>query len=839
MNDELPDDELPDDETPDVRPPHDDFDTTQAPPDGTRGNDGPTENNHEFSLIPVDASLEGLTPSRSRIEKADHDFIGRYRVDSVLGKGGFGRVYLAFDSGLDRKVAIKVPHLKRVTTELGRQRFVEEAKTLAKLDHPHIVPVYDVGVIKDGPFFVVSKYIEGQDLSQILVDGIPPISATVKYLIAIAEALNYLHKFRLMHRDVKPGNLVVGPEGRIYLVDFGLALHEEKFTPDEAGIGTPAYMSPEQLRGEGHRMDGRSDLFSLGVVMYEMLTGERPFRANTASESVRALLESDPVPVHQRNPAAPRELNRICMKLLSKRATDRYTNGNLLAEDLQHWLNTGAALSADESEQTVLGRSDGFSPTSSTFAPDPVVPRGLRSYGRRDAYFFIQLLPGVRDRDGLPESLSHWREWVREPGESPGTRSIGVISGPSGCGKSSLVRAGLLPLLNESVCSVILDASADDTESRLCDAIDRKVLNLDVEGDLADRFSAIRRGGGLPDNGKLLVVIDQFEQWLNGLHSRQDSELLDALRQCDGERVQCILLVRDDFWMALSRFMEEVEVPLVTGQNVQMVDLFDPAHARKVLTQFGRAFGRLPASRDALTLAHNQFLDRAISNLTQDGKVFPVHLALFSEMVKTRDWEPKTLQDMGGAVGVGTQFLRESFTANHAPLKNRRHELAARRVLASLLPEPGVEIKASHRTLTDLCRESGYEAGSNQYHELMEVLESDLKIISPVDVLERMPSTGATTEAQGADVAPEKSYQLSHDFLVPSVREWLHAQQRSTFRGRLRLSLAEQAGIWNRQRQSRLLPTMLEWLQSRLLFWPGEFRGATAEMMQAADKLRG
>ncbi|MCA9029591.1 MAG: protein kinase [Planctomycetaceae bacterium] len=854
MNDELPEDELPDDETPDVnqpaddqsddgksdvKPPDGDSDTTQPPPDGTRGNDGPTENNNDFSLIPVDASLPGLTPSRGRSEKVDHDFIGRYRVDGVLGKGGFGRVYLAYDIGLDRKVAIKVPHLQRVTTEFGRQRFVEEAKTLAKLDHPHIVPVYDVGVIKDGPFFVVSKYIEGQDLSQMLVDGIPPIGATVKYLIAIAEALNYLHKFRLMHRDVKPGNLVLGPEGRIYLVDFGLALHEEKFTPDQAGVGTPAYMSPEQLRGEGHRMDGRSDLFSLGVVMYEMLTGERPFRAKTASESVRALLEADPVPIHHRNPEVPRELNRICMKLLSKRATDRYTQGKLLADDLQHWLNSGEVPATNESALTVLVPSEGYSQANSTLAQEPVVPRGLRSYERRDAYFFIQLLPGVRDRDGLPESLSHWRDWVREVSDTPDMRSVGAISGPSGCGKSSLVRAGLLPLLSENICSVILDATADATESRLCDAIDRKIPNLEVEGNLADRFAEIRRGHGLPDNGKLLVVIDQFEQWLNEVHSRTDTELLDALRQCDGDRVQCILLVRDDFWMALSRFMEEVEVPLALGQNVQMVDLFDPSHARKVLIQFGRAFGQLPLVRDALTPAHHQFLDRAISNLTQDGKVFPVHLSLFSEMVKSREWVPKTLDEMGGAVGVGTQFLRESFTANHSPLKNRRHELAARRVLASLLPEPGVEIKASHRTSSDLRRESGYEENSQQYQELMEVLESDLKIISPVDVLERLPSTGATTEKLGADVAPEKSYQLSHDFLVPSVREWLHAQQRATYRGRLRLSLAEQAGIWNRQRQPRLLPSMLEWLQSRLLFLPGEFRGTTAEMLRSADKRRG
>src|SRR5262249_27034766 len=152
---------------------------------------------------------------------------------------------------------------------------------------------------------------------------------------------------------------------------------------------------------------------------------------------------------------------------------------------------------------------------------------------------------------------------------------------------------------------------------------------------------------------KVLLVLDQFEQWLHAWEQGQDRELVQALRQCDGERVQCLLLVRDDFGMAATRFMGELEIPILQGQNFATVDLFDLRHARKVLMEFGRAYRCLPNQLGELTTAHEQFLDQAVAGIAQDGKVISVRLALFAEMVKGKPWTPATLRDVGGIEGIG------------------------------------------------------------------------------------------------------------------------------------------------------------------------------------------
>src|SRR5262249_32730379 len=165
---------------------------------------------------------------------------------------------------------------------------------------------------------------------------------------------------------------------------------------------------------------------------------------------------------------------------------------------------------------------------------------------------------------------------------------------------------------------------------------------------------------GLPPGKKLVLVIDQFEQWLHGDYTGPAAEMVQALRQCDGQHVQCLLMVRDDFGMATTRFLRDLEVPLVEGHNFATVDLVDPQHARKVLAEFGRAFGCLPEDLGGLTRENDQFLDQAVGGLAQGGKVISVRLALFAEMVKAKPWTPATLKEVGGAEGVGVSFLEEA-----------------------------------------------------------------------------------------------------------------------------------------------------------------------------------
>jgi serine/threonine protein kinase len=303
------------------------------------------------------------------------ELIGRYRIEKLIGKGGFGLVYLAHDEQLGRRVAVKVPHAKRVVRPEDADLYLTEARTVASLEHPHIVPVYDVGSTAEHPFFVVSKYVEGTDLATRLNESRLSCHQAAKVVAIVAEALHYAHKRGLVHRDVKPGNILIGSNGTPHVVDFGLALREENLGKGLKYVGTPAYMSPEQARGEGHRVDGRSDIFSLGVVFYELLVGRPPFRVATLAEALEQVTDYEPRPPRQCDDSIPKELERICLKALSKRAADRYTTAHDLAEDLKHFLgeltdgafqSLGRPLTAGQTikETLVASHTSGTAPPS-------------------------------------------------------------------------------------------------------------------------------------------------------------------------------------------------------------------------------------------------------------------------------------------------------------------------------------------------------------------------------------------------------------------------------------------------------------------------------------------
>jgi serine/threonine protein kinase/Flp pilus assembly protein TadD len=279
------------------------------------------------------------------------DRIGRYKIARVLGTGGFGTVYLGYDEELQRHVAVKVILARPVATD---DVLFRDGRIPAKLDHANIVPVHDMGRTADGSLYVVSKYIEGTNLRVRMQQKFSAPEAA-ELVAIVAEALHYAHTQGVVHRDIKPENILIDGKRRPYVADFGIALREEEVGKGSGSklIGTPAYMSPEQTRGEGHLVDGRSDVFSLGVVFYELLTGVNPFRAANWAKSILQIATVEAKPPRQIDDSIPKKLESICLKALSKRPSDRFPTATDFAEELRQFLkrdhdrNRGGARSSE------------------------------------------------------------------------------------------------------------------------------------------------------------------------------------------------------------------------------------------------------------------------------------------------------------------------------------------------------------------------------------------------------------------------------------------------------------------------------------------------------------
>ncbi len=477
-----------------------------------------------------------------------------------------------------------------------------------------------------------------------------------------------------------------------------------------------------------------------------------------------------------------------------------------------------------------------------------IVPKGLRSFDQQDADFFHELLPGPRDRNGLPDTIGFWKTRIEER-DSDKTFNVGLVYGPSGCGKSSMMKAGLLPRLSADIIPFYLEATPDQTEATLVSLI-RKRLNaerirFDESLDLVGLVTAIRRGRILPANKKLLIVIDQFEQWLYSHTESTSTKLLDALLQCDGSRLQAIVMVRDDFWMAATRFFRDLDIPLVERHNSAAVDLFDLEHAERVLKAFGRAFGKLQPNDSDDKADLKQFVTESVRGLAQENKVISVRLALFAEMMKSRPWTLDSLKEVGGTSGVGATFLEETFSAQGAPPEHRYHQTAARAVLRSLLPDGGTDIKGHSSTIQQLLAASGYESRPRDFADLMRILDSELRLITPVD----QSGAGEVSDKNINSLSPGHpgeragvrgpNHQLTHDYLVPSLRDWLTRKQRETRKGRAELRLEERAATWGAKRENKQLPTLTEWLGIRAFTDSKRWTDSQRAMMRSAGRVHG
>jgi eukaryotic-like serine/threonine-protein kinase len=267
---------------------------------------------------------------------------GEYELLAEIARGGMGVVYRARQTILDRVVALKMILAGRLADSEDVTRFRSEAAAAGKLQHPNIVAVHDVGEF-DGQHFFTMEYIEGISLDQKLAHGPLAGKVAARYVRILARAVAYAHKQGILHRDLKPSNILIGSDDEPHITDFGLA---KRLGPESSGqtrsgaiLGTPSYMSPEQAQGKSQDLGPASDVYSLGAILYELVTGRPPFRAESPLDTVMQVIDNDALPPRLLNPKIDHDLETICMKCLEKNASMRYPSADALGEDLQRYLD--------------------------------------------------------------------------------------------------------------------------------------------------------------------------------------------------------------------------------------------------------------------------------------------------------------------------------------------------------------------------------------------------------------------------------------------------------------------------------------------------------------------
>lgn len=751
---------------------------------------GRTATHHSFDAAeakqsPVTAVHSGSASAKSvSANSTIPTEMGRFHHIEVVKSGGFGVVCRAQDSQRGQVVALKFPRPEKIRDQSDLKMFIDEANRAMELDHPGIVKTYAVEE-SAGLLAIVQQFIDGSDLraEQATLSDHQLIATLIA---KIAEALSYAHRRGVFHRDLKPANILVDKQGNPYITDFGLAMHEREqlFLPKQR-CGTPHYMPPEQVAGLTRRLDGRSDIWSLGVILYELLTKRRPFLGNNEQEIYDQIEHNDPRPPRQIDPTIDRELQRICLKCLERQQRDRYPTADDLAEDLWHWIANPTT------DRPIVGQK--------------FLSHGLRAFTSEDADFFLELLPGSRDRNGLPTSIKFWLNRMLLPTAVDLVTPLGVIFGPSGSGKTSFVRAGLIPLLTPDILPIVVDCSATQTESKLLRLLAERLANVPRGIGLIDLCAGIGQGLWLPKaKSKVLIVLDQLEQRLNCGDDFINADLTRALRYCDGRSLQALLVCRDDFLTYLSRFMDSLGSDLREGDNAQAIDLFDRKHARKILVKYGQAFGQLPDQAE-LTSAHEEFLQAVITELATADYVVCVRLVLFAEMFRERPWNIAELQAVGGVSGIGEKYLDSTFGPDGRDKRLRAQGVTAQKILAALLPPPSLDIRSGSKSEPELRALVSPDTTPQLFETTLKSLDGQLKLISRVEAAGPEP-------ASDSQALPTVVFQLTHDSLIGSIRGWLERSSSRTRAGRSVLRLRELGSQVLPGRAPRYLPTHAEWL---------------------------
>jgi serine/threonine protein kinase/WD40 repeat protein len=697
--------------------------------------------------------------------------VAGYRIESLLGFGGMSVVYLAEDLRLKRRVALKLLAAALTEDEAFRDRFLRESELAASIDHPNIVPIYEAGTTED-LLFIAMRYVEGRDLGERLQRGrLDPAEAT-GVLAQVASALDAAHARGLVHRDVKPSNVLLDPGARpdgsdhVYLADFGLTgrvTEEVGISDDGHLLGTIDYVAPEQITGE--EIDGRADVYSLGCVLYECLVGQPPFRRDSDLAIVFAHLETESPAPSAARPELPAALDAVIARALAKDPAERYSGCSELARAaLAVAVDEASRRLVDVASRAAAGRSDlsdveteltgkvidlqqareqaralAGPVTPTRVATEGICPfKGLSSFEPVDADYFF-------GRERLVAELV---------ARLVGAGFLGIV-GPSGSGKSSVLRAGLLPALaggvlpgSEGWRRLLLRPGA-----RPLDEL-RRVLVSGGKDPLAEALNA------LPANGRLLLAVDQLEELFTACRSDPEraafaAALARAAADPD-DRAIVVVALRADFY---GRFAAYPGLAELLGGNQVLVGPMQASELRRAV--------ELPASRVGLRV-DPELADALVDDVEGEPGALPLLSTALLEIWQKREAGALTLaayRESGGVHGAVARLAEGTY----ARIPDGRKQL----VRALML------------------RLAGEGEGDATVRRRAPLAEFDLERNDDVaDVLGTLADSRLVTVSEG-------SVEVAHEALLrewPRLREWI---EEDTEGRRLRRHITQAATEWD------------------------------------------
>ncbi len=722
-------------------------------------------------------------------------FCGRYRVIRCLGTGGFSEVYLTVDLQLDRRVAVKRTRLLAADFEF----VMREARMVAVLDHPGIVRIVDVLRDDEYGLLIVMQFVNGVNLSHWMRQRKVSVWRSLEITRRVALSLGHAHAHGIVHRDVKPANILIDAAGNPLLTDFGLAWWLNERQSAQGRSGTIGYMAPEQMRGENDSIDERSDIFSLGIVLYQLLTDRLPFDGPDWQTVESKTNQAGFVPASQWNAEVTAELDRVLDRALHRNPRERFQTMREFARALlaaQNHVDPEPSRRRGESSEDELDDA-----IAEILVDEVLVPRGLLPYARTDADSYRRLTAGPRDRDGTPLLVRVWRRWC-ESVDGLETDRLGVLLGPPGSGKTSFVQAGLMAALSSDVAMVCVECRSGDLANQILEGGREQLALIGTETSLAELIKRLRVEETVESQfRKVVLVLDQYESWALEAGSGAQDALAAALRQCDGVHVQVLVVAGAEHWGLVNRLSRAVEVALVEGVNLHSMPLLSKQQARSILEAMGRSYGSLPPPYQPLEPKHARFLEQAIGGLGRDhgGRVLPIQIAMFAHVAELHHWDPEALQRAGGLEELFVEFFEDSFESESASEKNRRLRPVAARMLECLLPAPDQSVRQSGKSLEELENCLAGEFSVPRVRNAAAVLVEELKVAVAVPV-----SCGDT-------ICP--GIRISNDFLVGPLRTWTQRITQSTPAGRAQARFYQLAGMWTRSRERRFLPSTIEFFQ--------------------------